>query len=87
MICNNPNLDLVIFNAYIKLGEILPIRSQDIEWKRNSGVNQGPLLWYKVRKVTCNNPMLDLVNMNAYIKVGEIYQFALEILSRNKILT
>ena len=29
-------------NAYIKFGEILSICSQDIELKRNFGVNQGP---------------------------------------------
>ena len=28
---NNPNLDLVNINAYIKFGEILSIRSQNIE--------------------------------------------------------
>ena len=39
---NNPNLDLVNINVYIKSGEILSICSQDIEWKRNSDVNQGP---------------------------------------------
>ena len=47
MMCNNPNVDLVNMNAYIKFCEILPICSQDIERKRNFGVNQGPLLWYK----------------------------------------
>ena len=41
MMCNTPNLDLVNINAYIKFGEILSICSQDMEWKRNSGVNQG----------------------------------------------
>ena len=39
---NNPNLDLVNMNAYIKFGEIPSICSQDIEWKQNYGVNQGP---------------------------------------------
>ena len=39
---NNPKLDLVNMNAYIKFGEIMSIRSQDIERKRNLGVNQGP---------------------------------------------
>ena len=29
--CNNPNVDLVNMNAYIKFGEILSICSQDIE--------------------------------------------------------
>ena len=42
MMCNNPNVDPVNMNAYIKFGEILSIYSQDIERKRNFGVNQGP---------------------------------------------
>ena len=40
--CNNPKLDIVNMNAYIKFGEILLIGSQDIEWKQNLDVNQGP---------------------------------------------
>ena len=40
--CNDPILDLVNMNAYIKFGEILTICSQDIEQKLNFGVNQGP---------------------------------------------
>ena len=35
MMCNNPKLDLVNMNAYIKFGEILSICSQDIERKLN----------------------------------------------------
>ena len=42
MMCNNPNVDLVNMNAYTKFGEILSICSQDIERKRNFGINQGP---------------------------------------------
>ena len=45
--CNNPKLDLVNMNAYIKFGENMSVRSQDIERKGNFGKNQGPLLWYK----------------------------------------
>ena len=41
IMCNNPKLDLVNINAFIKFGEILPIGSQDIERKRNCGVNKG----------------------------------------------
>ena len=41
MTCNNPKLDLVDMNAYIKLGENLLICSQDIERKRNLGVIKG----------------------------------------------
>ena len=33
MTVDNPNLDLVNINVYTKLGLILSIRSQDIEWK------------------------------------------------------
>ena len=39
---NNPKLDLVNVDVYTKFGRILSIRSQDIERKRNSDVNQGP---------------------------------------------
>ena len=42
MTCSNPELDLAKLNAYIKNGEILPIGSQDIERKRNVGLNKGP---------------------------------------------
>ena len=35
MMCNNPKLDLVNINAYIKYGEILLTCSQDIERKLN----------------------------------------------------
>ena len=39
---NNPKLDLVNVDVHTKFGRILSIRSQDIERKRNSEVNQGP---------------------------------------------
>ena len=71
MMCNNPNIDLVNMNAYIKFGEILSSCSQDIERQRNFGINQGRLLWSYMAKMKCDNPRLDLVNMNAYIKFGE----------------
>ena len=38
----NPNVDLVNDNVYTKFGLNLSIRSQDIEQKPNSDVNQGP---------------------------------------------
>ena len=50
MTCNNPDVDLVNMIAYIKFCEILFICSQDIEWKRNFGLNQGLQLWYKCVK-------------------------------------
>ena len=39
--CNNPNLDLINMNAYIKFSENRSIYSKDIERKQNSGINQG----------------------------------------------
>ena len=39
---NNPMVDLVNVDVGTKFGRILSIRSQDIERKRNSDVNQGP---------------------------------------------
>ena len=72
MTCNNPKLDVVNLNAYIKFGENMSICSQNIEWKRSFGVNQGTLLFTNFAKMTCHNPKLDLVNLNAYIKFDEI---------------
>ena len=42
MTANIPNVDLVSINSYIKFGEIQSICSQDIERKRNFGINQRP---------------------------------------------
>ena len=42
MMGNNPKLDLVNDDVHTKFNRILSIRSQDIERKRNSDVNQGP---------------------------------------------
>ena len=39
---NNPKLDLVNVDGHTKFGQILFIGSQDIEWKQNSDINQGP---------------------------------------------
>ena len=39
---NDPNLNLLNINAYIKFGEILSICSKEIDWKQNSDMNQGP---------------------------------------------
>ena len=38
----NTNIDLVNDNVFTKFGLILPIRSQAIEQKPNSDINQGP---------------------------------------------
>ena len=76
MICNNPKLDLVNINAYIKFGEILSICSQGIELKQNFGVIKGHNSGTNVRKMMCNNPNL--------LNLVKVCQFVLKILSRNK---
>ena len=42
MTANNPNVDLVSINSYIKVVQNLSICSKDIEKKLIFGVNQGP---------------------------------------------
>ena len=39
---NNPKLDLVNVDVHTKFGQVLSIRSQDIQRNQNSDVNQGP---------------------------------------------
>ena len=39
---NDPKLDLVNVDVHTKFGQVLSIRSQDNEQKRNSDINQGP---------------------------------------------
>ena len=46
----NTNIDLCNDNVFTKFGLILSIRSQDIEQKPNSDINQGPLLCCKFAK-------------------------------------
>ena len=86
MMCNNPNLDLVNMNAYkfIKFGEILSFRSQDIERKQNFGVNQGHNSGANARKMKGNNTTLDLVNISAYAKFGEIILFCTQDIERKR---
>ena len=63
---NNSKLDLVNVDVHTKFGQILSIRSQDIERKRNSVVIK------ILRKMTCNNPKLDHVIVDVHTKFGQI---------------
>ena len=45
---NNLKLDVVSINDYTNFGQNPFIRSQDIEWKRNSDIIQGPLVCNKL---------------------------------------
>ena len=69
---NNLKLDLVNVDVHTNFGNILSIRSQDIEWKRNYDVNQGPLLCQNFAKMRGNNPKLDLVNVDVHTNFGQI---------------
>ena len=71
MTSNDPKLDLVNMNAYIKLSAIMSIFVLKILSGNeilalikghNSGIN--------LSKMTCNNPKLDHVNINAHTKFG-----------------
>ena len=70
MMCNNPKLDLVNMNAYIKFGENMSSSSQDIERKQRK--SRAITLVQICEKMTCNDPKLDLSKTNTYIKFGEI---------------
>ena len=50
MMGNNPKLDVVNADVNTKFGQILSIRSQDIERKLNSDINQGQLLRQNIAK-------------------------------------
>ena len=69
---NNPKLDLVSNDVHTKFGQILSIRSQDIE--RNKilmsikGRNSDKIL----QKMMGNNPKLDLVDDDVHTKFGQI---------------
>ena len=66
----NTNIDLVNDNVFTKFGLILSIRSQDIEQKPNSDVNQGSYSVANLRKTMIYNTNVDLVNDNVYTKFG-----------------
>ena len=69
----NTDVDLVNDDVYTKFGLILSIRSQDIEYKPNSDINQGQLLCCKFAKNTkIYNTNIDLVNDNVFTKFGLI---------------
>ena len=57
MMCNNPKLDLINMNAYIKFSENRSICSKDIERKQNSGVNQDRNSGTNIQKIMCKIPI------------------------------
>ena len=71
---NDPKLDLVNVDVHTKSSQILSIRSQHIERKRNSGINEGPSKGNNssanLGKMTCIDTYVDIVNIDAYAKFG-----------------
>ena len=65
MTANNPNVDLVSINSYIKLGQNMSICSQDIEQIFFLRKSRAITLVQMCQKMICNNPNIDLVNINA----------------------
>ena len=55
---------------YTKFGLYLSIRSQDMDQKPNSDVNQGPYLCCKFAKTIIYNTNVDLVDDNVHAKFG-----------------
>ena len=55
---------------FTKFGLILSIRSQDIEQKPNSDINQGRNSVANLRKTMIYDTNVDLVNDNVYTKFG-----------------
>ena len=84
---NNPKLHRVNVDVHTKFGQILSINSQYIEWKLYSDVNQGLLLCQKVAKMTGDNKQDTLSMLMCIQNLVRFYQFVLEILSGNEILT
>ena len=96
---NNPKLDLVNVDVHTKFGRILSMRSQDIERKRNSDVNQSransnsvKILLSKIligNEILVNNPKLDpkLSMLMCIQNLVGFCQCVLKILSGNEILT
>ena len=68
---NNPDLDFVNINAFLKLGEVLKILSRNEIQTPVKGHNS----IINVRKMMCNIQNLDLVNINAYINIQNLVKF------------
>ena len=70
---NNPNLDLININVYMKFGQIILISSQDIERKRIYDIiSKSHYSVTSMRKMMCNNHNQYLVNINEHTKFGRI---------------
>ena len=63
--CNDPNLGLVMVNAYAKLGKIRLIVHKIFSENESFTINKGHNCVVYLQKLTHNNPNLDFVNVNA----------------------
>ena len=78
---NNPKLDLVNVDVHTKFGQILSIRSQDIERKQNFGNNEGPSKGNNSSanfgKLTCIYTLIIPTLLISYILIGCLEDFIL----------
>ena len=81
---NNPKLDLVNVDVHTKFGQILSIRSQDIERKEILTSIKGHNSVKILRKMTGNNPKLDLVNVDVHTKFGQILSIRSQDIERKR---
>ena len=82
----NPNLNLVNDNVYTKFGLNLFIRSQDIEQKPHSDINQGHLLCCKFTKNNTLQSQLRSCQCMCTQTMVKFCPFIPKILTKNQIL-
>ena len=84
MMGNNPKLDLFNVDVHTKFGQILSIRSQDIERKQIlmsiKGRNSDKIL----QNMTGNNPKLDLVDDDVHTKFRQILSICSQDIERKR---
>ena len=78
---NNFKLDLVNVDVHTNFGNILSIRSQDIERKRNYDVNQGPLLCQNFAK---NDRQQSQAKADVHTKFGQILSIGSQDIERKQ---
>ena len=80
----NHKLGLVDVDVHTKFGQILSIRSQDIEWNDILMSIKGCYSVKIWRKMTGNNPKLDLVNVDVHTKFGQILSIRSQDIERKR---
>ena len=83
MTCNNPNLDLVMINAYAKFYKFHQFFHKILSGNKSLTTTKGHNHVVKLRKLTCDNHNKDLVKVNIYANFGLI-QFIFKLVATLK---